>query len=53
MIASCPALTSGSSTLTTMPSFITWVVQAVCSFGMPSILTRHMRHWPTTMRRGW
>ena len=31
-----------------MPS-LTGVEQAVCSFGMPSISTRHMRHAPT----GW
>jgi hypothetical protein len=33
---------------TTMPS-LTGVEQAVCSFGMPSISTRHMRQAPT----GW
>ena len=29
-----------------MPS-LTGVEQPVCSFGMPSISTRHMRHAPT------
>ena len=33
---------------TTMPS-LTGVEHAVCSFGMPSTSTRHMRHAPT----GW
>ncbi len=33
---------------TTMPS-LTGVEQPVCSFGMPSISTRHIRHAPT----GW
>jgi len=37
---------------TTMPSLTTWVEQAVCSFGIPSISTMHMRHWPTTESRG-
>ena len=53
IIPACASATSGWSTLTSMPSFITWVVQAACSLGMPSILTRHMRHWPTTESRGW
>ena len=48
----CASLTSGSSTTTSMPSFITWVVQPACSLGMPSTLTRHIRHWPTTDSRG-
>ena len=38
-------LTSGLSVVTVMPSLIT-VVQAVCSFGIFSILTRHMRQAP-------
>ena len=53
MIARCAASTVGrSSCRTTMPSFITWVEQAAWSFGMPSTSTMHMRHWPTTDRRG-
>jgi hypothetical protein len=53
IIPCCASLTSGSSVWTTMPSFITWVAQPAWSLGMPSIFTRHMRHWPTTERRGW
>ena len=53
MIPRTASATSGVSVLTTMPSLMTGVEQAVCSFGIPSILTRHMRHWPTTERRGW
>src|SRR3954463_1974213 len=53
IIPRCASSTSGTSVCTTMPSFITWVEHPACSFGMPSILTRHMRPWPTTDRRGW
>ncbi len=52
IIPFCASSTSGTSVRTTMPSFITWVEQPACSLGMPSILTRHMRHWPTTESRG-
>ena len=38
--------------LTERPSF-SGVVQAAWIFGIPSISTRHIRHWPTTERRGW
>jgi hypothetical protein len=37
--------------LTTMPSLI-GVVQAAWIFGIPSTSTRHIRHWPTTVKRG-
>ncbi len=38
--------------LTESPS-LSGVVQAAWIFGIPSISTRHIRHWPTTERRGW
>ncbi len=44
--ASCALFTRSDVVVTTMPSF-TGVEQAVCSFGMPSISTRHMRQAPT------
>jgi hypothetical protein len=37
---------------TTMPSR-TGTVQDAWIFGTPSISTMHIRHWPTTERRGW
>jgi len=46
--ASCACLTRSEVVWTTMPS-LTGVEQAVCSFGMPSISTRHIRQAPT----GW
>ena len=45
-IASWASLTRSVCVLTTMPS-LTGVEQAVCSLGMPSISTRHMRQAPT------
>ena len=36
----------------TMPSRI-GTVQEAWIFGIPSISTMHMRHWPTMGRRGW
>ncbi len=45
---SCASFTRGLCVWTTMPSF-TDVEQAVWSFGIPSISTRHMRQAPT----GW
>ena len=45
-IAFCAVFTRSSVVITTIPSFIA-VEQAVCSFGMPSISTRHMRQAPT------
>ena len=44
----CAVFTRSDCVYTTMPSF-TGVEQPVCSLGMPSISTRHMRHAPT----GW
>src|SRR5262249_23542537 len=38
--------------LTARPSF-NGVVQAAWILGIPSISTRHIRHCPTTDRRGW
>ena len=48
----CASCTSGVSVRTTIPSLTTLVEHAVWSLGIPSILTRHIRHWPTTDRRG-
>ena len=42
----CASLTRSVCVCTTIPSF-TGVEHAVCSFGIPSISTRHMRHAPT------
>ena len=36
----------------TMPSR-TGTVQEACTFGIPSISTMHIRHWPTTESFGW
>ena len=47
-IAFCACLTRSEVVLTTMPSR-TGVEHEVCSFGIPSISTRHMRQAPT----GW
>ena len=44
--ASCASATRAVWVWTTMPS-LTGVEQAVCSLGMPSISTRHMRQAPT------
>ena len=52
IVAARDALTLSVVVLTARPSR-SGVVQAAWIFGMPSISTRHMRHWPTTERRGW
>ena len=44
--ASCACFTRSEVVFTTMPS-LTGVEQEVCSLGMPSISTRHMRQAPT------
>ena len=44
--ASCECFTRSVCVLTTIPS-LTGVEHAVCSLGMPSISTRHMRQAPT------
>ncbi len=44
--ASCAPFTRSEVVFTTMPSF-TGVEHEVCSLGMPSISTRHMRQAPT------
>ena len=44
--ASCASRTRSVCVWTTMPS-LTGVEQPVCSFGMPSTSTRHMRQAPT------
>ena len=45
-IAFCADFTLSEVVTTTIPSLIA-VEQAVCSFGIPSISTRHMRQAPT------
>jgi hypothetical protein len=52
MFAARDSTTFAVVVLTERPSF-NGVVQAAWIFGMPSISTRHIRHWPTTVRRGW
>ena len=52
MFAARQARTFSVVVLTESPSF-SGVVQAAWIFGMPSISTRHIRHWPTTESRGW
>ncbi len=45
------SLALGELVWTTMPS-VTCVLQAICSFGIFSISTRHMRQLPSTVRSG-
>ena len=52
MVAARELRTFSVVVLTERPSF-RGVVQAAWIFGIPSISTRHIRHWPTTERRGW
>src|SRR5512143_1470984 len=52
MLAAREARTFSVVVLTTRPS-LRGVVHAAWILGIPSISTRHMRHWPTTVSRGW
>ena len=52
MLAARDRTTFSVVVLTDSPSF-NGVVQAAWIFGIPSISTRHIRHCPTTERRGW
>ena len=51
-MAFCACLASGEIVSTAMPS-ATGVVQAVWRPGIFATLTRHIRHAPTGLRRGW
>ena len=52
MFAARDSRTFSVIVLTTSPSF-SGVVHAAWILGFPSISTRHIRHCPTTVRRGW
>src|ERR1700693_3831109 len=52
MLAARDCTTFSVVVLTERPSF-KGVVHAAWILGIPSISTRHIRHWPTTDSRGW